>query len=287
MDAFVTRKRKKDTEGDLLAAAVADDEPTEVKLAILSSLHPEFPQEALLDVLLAHEGIVSDASESLVAPGSGTSLTSSRPRKPAAPAAVSQTSLRNFAQPDEVEGFNPHKRAKLLSRKGATLHLYDPEDIAEHTPCSIVHNFLPSDLANDLLREMLEEAKTYDKITFKLFDNVVSSPHTSSFYVDSYDEMQRQKFEVGISQTSIPKISGCESFVSKRQYLKDQGAYGCADLVCSLTDTSSPSICTMAPDSMTFAGSRLNSTRLSPWSKKPSILKSANELIRGIRVESS
>lgn len=44
---------------------------------------------------------------------------------------------------------------------------------------------------------MLEESKTFEKITFKLFDNVVSSPHTSSFYVDSHDEMQKQKIEVG------------------------------------------------------------------------------------------
>lgn len=44
---------------------------------------------------------------------------------------------------------------------------------------------------------MLEESKTFEKITFKLFDNVVSSPHTSSFYVDSHDEMRKQKIEVG------------------------------------------------------------------------------------------
>lgn len=196
MDAFITRKRKKAPQEDQQVTAVKDDEPTEIKLAILSSLYPDFSQEALLDVLLAHDGSVSEASASLVASSPSTSLT--LPRKPAASTVVAQSSLRHFAQPKESEGTaTPQKRAKLLSRKGVTLHLYDPEDIAEHTPCSIVHKFLPSDLANELLREMLEESKTYDKITFKLFDNVVSSPHTSSFYVDSYDEMQEQKFEVG------------------------------------------------------------------------------------------
>lgn len=75
--------------------------------------------------------------------------------------------------------------------------MFDPEDIEEHTPCSIIHNFLPSDLANDLLNELLEEAKSFERNTFKLFDNVVSSPHSSSFYVDSLDEVQRQKSEVG------------------------------------------------------------------------------------------
>jgi hypothetical protein len=84
---------------------------------------------------------------------------------------------------------------KLKSRAGSTLHLYDPEDIAEHTPCTIIHNFLPPRDANRLLEELLEESKTFEKITFQLFENVVSSPHTSSFYVESYDEIQRQKTE--------------------------------------------------------------------------------------------
>lgn len=200
MDAFVTRKRKKEPTRDEPAAVVADDEPTELKLAILSSLHPNFSHEALLDVLLAHNGSVSEASASLMTPVPST--WGSPARRPAA-AVVAQTSLRNFAQPTASRDTAPPKRPKLLSRKGATLHLFDPKDIAEHTPCSVIHNFLPSDLANELLREMLEESKTYEKITFKLFDNIVSSPHTSSFYVDSYDEMKRQKYEASHSRLDI------------------------------------------------------------------------------------
>lgn len=201
MDAFITRKKRKsspdDQRTDLAQESKdsADDEPTELKLAMLTSLHPNFPQEALLDILLAHNGSVAKSSASLSVPftekmGLGST-------KPSASGVGSQTSLRYFARPSEDEGSSP-KKLKMLSRKGATLHLFDPADIAEHTPCSIIHNFLPSDLANNLLEEMLEESKSFEKITFKLFDNVVSSPHTSSFYVDSYDEMQRQKFEVEI-----------------------------------------------------------------------------------------
>lgn len=48
-------------------------------------------------------------------------------------------------------------------------------------------------MANDLLRELLEESKSFEKITFKLFENVVTSPHTSSFFVESYDQMISQK----------------------------------------------------------------------------------------------
>jgi hypothetical protein len=106
---------------------------------------------------------------------------------------VAQTSLRSYAVASIEPG--PSKKPKLLSKKGATTHLFDPKDISEHTPCTVIHNFLPSEDANALLVELLEESKTFEKITFKLFDNVVSSPHTSSFYVGSYDELDQQKHE--------------------------------------------------------------------------------------------
>lgn len=198
MDAFITRKKRKLSSDDTLSCSrlskhEEDDEPTEVKLAMLASLHPDFPQEALLDILLAHDGSVAKSSAALSL--SDPIGVPSGSRKPSTPAVVAQTSLRGFARPLEEDGSSP-KKPKLLSRKGTTLHLFDPVDVAEHTPCSIIHNFLPPDLASELLEEMLEESKTFEKITFKLFDTVVSSPHTSSFYVDSYDEMQMQKFEV-------------------------------------------------------------------------------------------
>ncbi|POS81257.1 GRF zinc finger [Diaporthe helianthi] len=216
MDSFVKRKRKATLTDDKSNIAhgqieVADDEPTEVKLAILSSLHTNFSQEALLDILLEHDGSVAAASESLSATSASISSTvSSSASNRATSLVVSQRSLRNFAVSRTSDGAPAPKKTKLLSRKGATLHLFDPDDIAEHTPCSIIHNFLPSDLANGLLVEMLEESKTFEKITFKLFDNVVASPHTSSFYVDSHDEMRKQKIEYlynGARLTDVRKIT--------------------------------------------------------------------------------
>ncbi|KAF3767591.1 hypothetical protein M406DRAFT_252568 [Cryphonectria parasitica EP155] len=201
MDAFVTRKKRKAAAGPAAQEndrnvshdiAADEDDPTEIKLAILSSLHPNFSQEALLDVLLAHDGVVSEACSAL------SKLSSSSSSSSHASSNVGyQASLRAFtaSEQDRRGGSSSPKKARLLSRKGATLHLFDPVDIAEHTPCSIIHNFLPSALANDLLEEMLEESKSFQKITFKLFDTVVSSPHTSSFYVSTYGEMQEQKLE--------------------------------------------------------------------------------------------
>ncbi|KAL2023013.1 hypothetical protein VTK56DRAFT_3923 [Thermocarpiscus australiensis] len=193
MDAFVTRRKRKSSPDSARTAAAGSgdghEESTDVKLAILSSLRPDIDQETLLDILLAHDGDVEATSQALKA---------SRLLKNAGSggAVASQTSLRSFAiSSTGPESSPPSKRIKLLSRKGATLHLYDPRDVSEHTPCTIIHNFLPAEEANALLLELLEESKSFEKTTFKLFENVVSSPHTSSFYVGSYKELQEQKHE--------------------------------------------------------------------------------------------
>lgn len=182
MDAFL-RKAKRKASPEPALAPDGNDEPTEVKLALLSSLHPAIEQETLLDFLLAHDGSVSQAS---------ASLQTSRPKGKASGVVGYQQSLRHYATPSD--GTSPTKK-KVKSKKGSTLHLYDPEDVAEHTPCTIIHNFLPAEEANDLLRELLEESKTFEKISFKMFENIVSSPHTSSFYVESYDDVKKQKTE--------------------------------------------------------------------------------------------
>ena len=168
--------------------SVPDDEPTDFKLALLSSMHPTIDQTVLLDILLVHDGSVEAATASL--------LQHDSPPKTQLTASLGyQSSLSNFVG----EGESSVKRAKVLSKKGKTLHLYSPEDVAAHTPCSIIHNFLPVEEANSLLKELLLEAPTFESMTFRLFDNVVQSPHTACFYVESYEEMQRQKTEYVIS----------------------------------------------------------------------------------------
>lgn len=196
MDAFVTRKKRKASPELAASPSTSSEEPTDVKLAILSSLHPDVDQEMLLDVLLAHDGNVEATSQTLRA---------RLPKKPRTGNAVAaQSSLRSFAVTQAgSDSFPLSKRPKLLSRKGATLHLFDPVDISEHTPCTILHNFLPAEEANSLLQELLEESKSFEKMTFKLFDNVVSSLHTSSFYVGSYKELQAQKHEYVYNGTKM------------------------------------------------------------------------------------
>jgi hypothetical protein len=194
MDAFISRKKRKLSPGadtpppHIPTASTPETEPeddsTDFKLAILSSLHPFIDQQVLLDILLAHEGSVEHASASLAAPGELS------PRKSST--IGYQSSLSTFISPNDS---NPTKKSKLLSKKGTTLHLYSPEDIAAHTPCSIIHNFLPPEEANALLEELLGEAPSFERMSFKLFDNVVQSPHTACFYVENSAEQQRQKTE--------------------------------------------------------------------------------------------
>ena len=181
MDSFVSRKRRRlsaDDDGALqhLAAAPGeDDDSTDVKLAILSSLHHGRPQEDLLEVLLSCDGSVERALAML---DSREELTSPPPSKKTATIGV-QSALP-FGKTLSLNG----PTSQPLTKKGRTLHLFRPEDIAAHTPCSIVHNFLPPALANALLEELLPEVPSFTSATFRLFDNVVKSPHTASFYVD-------------------------------------------------------------------------------------------------------
>lgn len=186
MKAFLAGSRKRKSTEEAPRQNAHDDnedEPTEVKLAILSSLHPQIEQDTLMDVLLAHDGSVKDAS---------AALRHVKPEPTKSGVIGYQQSLKQYALP--ADSTSPQKK-KLKSKKGSTLHLFDPEDVAEHTPCTIIHNFLPTDVANDLLKELLAESESFERITFKLFDNVVSSPHTSSFYVDSYEKLMSQKSE--------------------------------------------------------------------------------------------
>ncbi len=186
MKAFLSsssRKRKSTEEPPRHDAN--EDEPTEVKLAMLSSLHPQMEQDTLMDVLLAHDGSVQEAAASL----------RHAPTRSGGGVIGYQQSLRQYARPAGPASPQTTTKKKCMPKKGSTLHLFDPEDVAEHTPCTIVHNFLPPDVANDLLNELLAESETFERITFKLFDNVVSSPHTSSFYVDSYEKLMSQKSE--------------------------------------------------------------------------------------------
>ena len=197
MESFVSRKKRKHSpdagaaiaESPLPTSAFgkSDGDDTDMKIAILASLHDSVDHSILLDALINADGSVEDASEALKVYENGPrQKPSGSPRK----VIGYQSSLSRFRL---SKGYG--RSAKQLTKKGQTLHLYTPEDIAAHTPCSIIHNFLPSEEANNLLRELLEEAPTFERQTFKVFDNVVQSPHSACFYVHSLEEKRQQQTE--------------------------------------------------------------------------------------------
>jgi len=191
METYVSRKRPRlssdqaQTEASTPLPPIVlehDEESTDFKLALLASSHPDLEQQVLLDILMHHDGSVEMAAASLD--------TRARVQSPPKKVIGYQSSLSGF-----LGNGSALKRPKLLSKKGKTLHLYSPEDVAAHTPCSITHNFLPAEEANNLLTELLQEAPSYSRMTFKLFDNVVQSPHTACFYVGTAEEQETQKTE--------------------------------------------------------------------------------------------
>ena len=63
------------------------------------------------------------------------------------------------------------------------LTLGNPEMVAGHTACTLHPQVLPPELAIGLFETMLNEAETWDRNRFWLFERAVESPHKSSFYV--------------------------------------------------------------------------------------------------------
>ncbi|KAK5674319.1 hypothetical protein LTS10_012903 [Elasticomyces elasticus] len=191
MEAFISRKRRRlspdVTPPSRTTTEDGEAESTDFKLAVLASLCPNWPQDVLLETLLACDGSVEQAANAL------SVSTSAGPPKKRSVTTTYQSSLASFACPSYGDDNVRASPKKVLTQKGKTLHVYAPDDVEAHTPCSIVHNLLPQDVADLLLRELLEEAPSFSKETFSLFDRTVTSPHSMRFYVDSLAEAQEQK----------------------------------------------------------------------------------------------
>ena len=63
------------------------------------------------------------------------------------------------------------------------LTLGNPEMVAKHTACTLHPQVLPPELAIGLFETMLNEAETWNRNRFWLFERAVESPHKNSFYV--------------------------------------------------------------------------------------------------------
>ena len=199
MDTFLSRNRRESafhhanvqiskSSNETHTEEHEDEDSTDVKLATLASLFPEVDHAAILDLLISTDGSVEAVRKSFSNLERNLS-----PRKRSA--IGHQTSLHKFRKLEIFTTEAQPAKRRALTKKGQTLHLYSPEDVAANTPCSIIHNFLPTKEADDLLIELLQEAPTFERQTFKLFDNVVQSPHSACFYVNDLDTAEEQKTE--------------------------------------------------------------------------------------------
>lgn len=174
-----------------------DEESTDVKLGILSSLFPDVEQETILDVLVSNDGSVESAKSFLLTDEKAGPSRKKQALSSSNAGVGVQSSLAAYGiqQSQTQSAANDPGASPIITRKGKTLHLYTPEDIAKHTPCSIVHNLLTSEEATVLLRELLAESETFHRHKFQLFDTVVESPHSAGFYVSSVEEQRQQTSE--------------------------------------------------------------------------------------------
>ncbi|KAK2732515.1 hypothetical protein FQN57_002607 [Myotisia sp. PD_48] len=169
---------------------IPEEDSTDMKLAKLASVFPDIDPSELLDILIANEGSLESTVSSI---SEHKKLVSRERKNNISNGTAIQSSLSCF----KFIQSSPKKSGLITTptRKGRTLHLYSPEDISRYTPCTIIHNFLPSSQATALLNELLVEAETFERQKFQLFDTVVSSPHSAGFYVSSAREQQQQRSE--------------------------------------------------------------------------------------------
>lgn len=243
MDAFVSRKRPRlqpdhhhalqPSSSPATTSTTPDEESTEMKLALLLSIYPDLPQERLLDALVSCGGSVEAASSKVATQqqqtrtptttiATTTTITTTGSKKRSAPGAQTSLVPHIVTKPRPQSSPNtdkPKLKPKPPTQKGQTLHLYTPDSIARHTPCTIIPNYLPSTQATDLLTELLAESAHFTRSKFQLFDRTVQSPHSASIYVSTPEEYHQQTAEYtygGTYRSNVRQVTPCMREVSAK-----------------------------------------------------------------------
>ncbi|KAK9239470.1 hypothetical protein V1525DRAFT_398180 [Lipomyces kononenkoae] len=186
----------------------ADGEDTDTKLALLASLYPDASPDVLIDLLAAANGSVAKAAMALQPASAADDAVDdavryglSRHQK------VLQSSVTPFLRPgrkrsrtvgdaiseDRDDQCWPILKSRRLGREtqsttnivhNKVVHLYTHASVVSSTPCTFHPFFLPPDLADSLLRQLLDDSIHWRPNQFRLFNREVTSPHTTSFYVN-------------------------------------------------------------------------------------------------------
>jgi len=92
--------------------------------------------------------------------------------------------------------------------------------VAKHTTCTLHPQVLPPELAIRLFETMLNEAETWDRNRFWLFERAVVSPHKTSFYVRDMsavpgyggkDEVTDLEWKEAAHYWYVPTAISCET----------------------------------------------------------------------------
>ncbi|RDW90153.1 putative CUE domain protein [Aspergillus mulundensis] len=188
MDRYILRKRPCSPAAPHTAISEDDDSSTDIKLAQLVSLFPDTPQDTLLDILVSCGGSVETAAATI------TEQKHIPFKRPKTAATAIQTSLTSHIavlpgkKDEDGSDVVSKKFRNPVVQKGKTLYLYSPEDVAAHTSCTIIHNFLPPEQANALLLELLNESQHFSRYQMQIFERTVESPHSTCVYVSTAEE---------------------------------------------------------------------------------------------------
>ena len=137
--------------------------------------------------------------------------------------------LRDSSGAASGSGSTPPRPAAALP----PLLLTRPEQVAQHTPCSLHFGILPAALAERLYRVMLAESKAWERNRWYLADRHVESPHTTAFYstdpeADSAHWYMGRKDHKEIPNGFLPAMEEArqiiEAFVN--DYLEKRQRYG-------------------------------------------------------------
>ncbi|KAK9467730.1 hypothetical protein V1512DRAFT_235692 [Lipomyces arxii] len=165
-----------------------DDTDTDTKLALLTSLYPDYSLDSLLELLLASQGstkAVCDIIDGLVTfkPAHQNSLQTSVTEYCSS---ARKRSATEGDGKDDAYWTALHSRGRQKNSAGMSkvIHLYSSTAIEALMPCTFHPFVLPAELANDLLSQLLSDSVSWKPNRFRLFNREVSSPHTTCFYAN-------------------------------------------------------------------------------------------------------
>ncbi|KAK9374193.1 uncharacterized protein V1513DRAFT_446987 [Lipomyces chichibuensis] len=212
MHRYLPKRESEPVPQSISRAADEDDDDTDTKLALFASLYPEIPSDMLIELLIAANGSVAKAANTLQPTYAADDTVRYRlsARQNILQSSVTQylgsgrkrSRTEGDAVSDDLDDqYWPILKSRRLGNvslsstnviNNKVVHLYTPASIASLTPCTFHPFFLSPVLADSLLRQLLDDSIHWRPNQFRLFNREVTSPHTTSFYVNPqhFDEFR-------------------------------------------------------------------------------------------------